>query len=68
MMIVTRLVWLDSARTLVVVVAARLAQCAVEVVARLAQCARNGRCSWRLVTVMILVPHPKYYLLKWLPH
>ena len=54
MVTVTRLAWLDLARTLhvaAVVVVVRLAQCAVEVVARFAQCACSGRCSWRLSTI-----------------
>ena len=42
MVAVTRLLWLDLARTLRVV--------AVVLIARLARCARSGRCSWRLAS------------------
>ena len=40
----------------------------VVVVARLARCARSRRCSWRFATIIILAPHPQYYLFTWLPH
>ena len=53
MVAVTRLVWLDSARALRVVAV-------VEFVGRLARRARSGRCSWRLTTINILLPHPRY--------
>ena len=61
----TRLVWLGSARTLLVVavvVVARLARCSVEAVARLARCARSGRCRGRLtiIVIVILAPHPHH--------
>ena len=50
--VVAQLVWFGSASTLHMVL-----------VARLARCARSGRCSWRLATIVVLVPHPEYYCL-----
>ena len=40
----------------------------VVVMDRPARCARSGRCSWRFATVLILAPHPKYYLFTRTPH
>ena len=57
---VSRLEWRGSTRTLRVV--------AMVVVARRARCVRSRRCSCRFATVIILTPHPKYYLFAWPPH
>ena len=58
--VVARLVGLDLAHMLHIV--------AMVAVVRLAHCVHSGRCSWRLVTVLVVVPLPEYYLFKWLVH